>query len=90
MKVAISGIQPTNRLTLGNYLGAIKHFVSLQDKYKMYIFVADLHSLSVDFDEKTLFDNKLNLVLSYLALGLDINKCHLFFQSDVYPHTELN
>lgn len=90
MKIAISGIQPTNRLTLGNYLGAIKHFVNLQNDYDMYIFVADLHSLSVEFDAKTLFENKLNLVFSYLALGLDLDKCKVFFQSDVYTHTELN
>jgi tryptophanyl-tRNA synthetase len=90
MKTIVSGIQPTNRLTLGNYLGAIKQFVSLQDEYQMYLFIADLHALSVSFDSKTLYENKLNLVASYQALGLDLNKNIIFNQSDVMAHTALN
>jgi tryptophanyl-tRNA synthetase len=89
MKRIVSGIQPTNRLTLGNYLGAIKQFVELQDQYQMYIFVADLHALSVSFDPKTLYQNKLNLVTSYQALGLDLNRNVIFYQSDVPAHPAL-
>jgi tryptophanyl-tRNA synthetase len=90
MKKIVSGIQPTNRLTLGNYLGAIKELVTLQDQYEMYIFVADLHALSVNFDAKTLYQNKLNLVASYQALGLDLTKNIVFNQSDVAAHTALS
>jgi tryptophanyl-tRNA synthetase len=89
MKKIISGIQPTNRLTLGNYLGAIKQFVQLQEQYQMYIFIADLHALSVNFEPKTLYQNKLNLVASYQALGLDLTKNVVFNQSDVQAHTAL-
>jgi tryptophanyl-tRNA synthetase len=90
MKTIISGIQPTNRLTLGNYLGAIKQFVSLQKEYKMYIFIADLHAISVPYDKDTLFQNKINLVASYQALGLDLSKNIVFNQSDVPAHSALS
>ena len=49
-KVMLSGIKPTGKLTLGNYIGAIKQFISYQDEYKMYIFIADLHSLTLPID----------------------------------------
>jgi tryptophanyl-tRNA synthetase len=90
MKTIISGIQPTNRLTLGNYLGAIKQFVDLQDEYQMYIFVADLHAISVPYDKNVLFQNKLNLIASYQALGLDLSKNIVFNQCDVPAHTALS
>jgi tryptophanyl-tRNA synthetase len=90
MKKIISGIQPTNNLTIGNYIGAIKQFVDLQNKYEMYIFVADLHALSVSFDPKTLLQNKLKLVASYQALGLNLKKNTVFYQSDIPAHTSLN
>jgi tryptophanyl-tRNA synthetase len=86
----ISGIQPTNRLTIGNYLGAIKHLVNYQDKYDAYIFIADLHAISVPFDKTKLYENKINLIVSYLAAGLDLEKNTIFFQSDVPAHNELN
>jgi tryptophanyl-tRNA synthetase len=90
MKRIISGIQPTNQLTLGNYLGAIKQFVKLQKDHQMYIFIADLHALSVNFDPQTIYQNKLNLIASYQALGLDLHKNIVFNQSDVEAHTSLN
>ena len=90
MKRIVSGIQPTNRLTLGNYLGAIKQFVDLQDQYQMYIFIADLHALSMPFDPKALYQNKLSLVASYQALGLNLEKNLIFYQSDISTHTALS
>jgi tryptophanyl-tRNA synthetase len=90
MQKAISGVQPSNKLTLGNYLGAIKQLIECQDKYEMYIFVADLHALSApSYDAKTLHDNKISLISSYVALGLDLKKAHVFYQSDVLTHTQL-
>ncbi len=90
MKRLISGIQPSNNLTLGNYLGAIKNFVDLQNDYEMFIFIADLHSLTPNFiDNKTLYQNKLDIAALYLAAGLDENKVIIFNQSDVMAHGHL-
>jgi tryptophanyl-tRNA synthetase len=90
MKTLISGIQPTNRLTIGNYLGAIKQFVNYQNKYKMYIFVADLHALTNKYDTDKLSDNKFKIIASYIASGLDIKKNVVFYQADVPAHCQLN
>lgn len=90
MKRIISAIQPTNRLTLGNYIGAIAPLIKLQDKYEIILFVADLHAMSVPYDHKILFKNKQGIVASYLACGLDLNKNTIFYQSSVSQHTELS
>ena len=89
MKRMLSGIKPTGQLTLGNYLGAIKQFISYQDEYEMYIFIADLHALTLPIDPKELRENTKNLISVYLACGLDPNKVVLFKQSDVHEHAEL-
>ena len=88
-KVMLSGIKPTGKLTLGNYIGAIKQFISYQDEYKMYIFIADLHSLTLPIDPNELRENTKDLIAIYLAAGLDPNKVTLFKQSDVHAHAEL-
>jgi tryptophanyl-tRNA synthetase len=90
MKKIVSGIQPSNNLTLGNFLGAIKYLVESQKNNDLYVFVADLHALSGNFDPKTLYQNKINLVSSYVAAGLNIKKTHIFFQSAVPAHCEIN
>ncbi len=90
MKILLSAIQPSNKLTLGNYLGAIKPFIYLQKKYKSYIFVADLHVITnplINFKE--LNKNKRDVVAIYQASGLDLKKAHVFYQSDVLAHTAL-
>jgi tryptophanyl-tRNA synthetase len=88
---AISGIQPSNKITLGNYLGAIKQLVELQDKYELFIFIADLHSISnVIIEPSQLKINRDTLLKTYAALGLDFSKTHIFFQSDIPAHCELN
>lgn len=88
-KTIITGIQPTNKITLGNYFGAIKPLISLQDKYEIYGFVANLHSITTTFDAKMLPDNIKNVVLTYLASGIDSSKVKLFIQSDISAHAEL-
>ncbi|EIN14771.1 Tryptophanyl-tRNA synthetase [Mycoplasmopsis agalactiae 14628] len=88
MKRLISGIKPTGDLTLGNYIGAIKNFVKLQDEYDSYYFVADLHSLTMgDNDAKELEKRRKEIVATYLACGLDPKKSTIFYQSDIYEHT---
>ena len=88
-KRMLSGIKPTGQLTLGNYIGAIKQFISYQDDYEMYIFIADLHALTLPIDPKELRENTKNLISIYLACGLDPEKVVLFKQSDVHEHAEL-
>ena len=88
-KRMLSGIKPTGRLTLGNYIGAIKQFISYQDEYEMFIFIADLHALTLPIDAKELRQNTKDLISIYLACGLDPNKVVLFKQSDVHEHAEL-
>lgn len=88
-KRMISGIKPTGRLTLGNYIGAIKQFIEYQDEYEMFVFIADLHSLTLPIDAKELRQNTIDLISIYLACGLDPNKVVLFKQSDVHEHAEL-
>ena len=85
----LSGIKPTGQLTLGNYIGAIKQFISYQNDYEMLIFIADLHALTLPIDPRELKENTENLIAIYLACGLDPNKVILFKQSDVHEHAEL-
>lgn len=89
MKKMLSGIKPTGGLTLGNYIGAISQFVDYQDEYEMYIFIANLHSITVAQDPKELRQNTKDLVAIYLAAGLDPSKITLFLQSDISAHAEL-
>ncbi len=88
-KRMLSGIKPTGKLTLGNYIGAIKQFVSYQDEFDLIVFIADLHSLTLPIDPKELRENTKDLIAIYLACGLDPNKVIIFKQSDVHEHAEL-
>jgi len=87
----ISGIQPTGRLHIGNYLGALKNFVELQNsgKYQCYFFIADLHALTENPDPKELNKNITGLASDFLAAGLDQKKSVIFQQSQIHAHTEL-
>ena len=89
MERMLSGIKPTGRLHLGNYIGAISQFVKYQDEYEMYIFIANQHAITVPTDPKTLRQNTKDLIALYLAAGLDPEKCTLFLQSDVDAHVKL-
>lgn len=88
-QILFSAVQPTGNLTLGNYLGAIKNWVELQDKYDCYYAVADLHSITVKQDPATLRQKTVELIALYLACGIDPEKCSLFVQSHVPCHAEL-
>lgn len=89
--VLVSGIQPTGKLHIGNYLGSLKNFVELQNsgKYQCYFFIADLHSLTEDFDPKEKSKQILNVALDYLAAGLNPEKSTIFVQSEIPAHSEL-
>lgn len=89
--ILISGIQPSGRLHLGNYLGALKNFVELQGsgKYECFFFIADLHSLTENFSPKEKAGQIADLAINYLAAGLDPKKSTLFIQSRIPAHTEL-
>ena len=89
MKRILSGIQTSGRLHLGNYLGSIKNWVNLQDKYKCYLFLADLHSQTVKRDPKEILEASYETIASYIASGIDPDKSILFNQSSVPAHSEL-
>ncbi|MBI3046150.1 MAG: tryptophan--tRNA ligase [Candidatus Harrisonbacteria bacterium] len=89
--ILISGIQPTGNLHLGNYLGALKNFVELQNsgKYDCYFFIADYHSLTIDFNSSEKSSEILAVASAYLASGIDPKKSTIFVQSQVPESTEL-
>ncbi len=88
-KILLSGIQPTNRLTIGNYIGAIKNWVRLQNEYDCYFIAVDLHSITARQDPKELRDNTWFAIATYIASGIDPSKSVLFVQSHVRQHAEL-
>jgi len=88
MKV-FSGIQPTNQLHIGNYLGAIKQWINLQDKHNCLFCIVDLHSLTVPYQPKALQDRILDVASAYLSAGLNPKKSIIFVQSKVKKHSEL-
>lgn len=89
--ILVSGIQPTGKLHIGNYLGALRNFVALQNsgKYQCYFFVADLHSLTEDFDPREKPAQVRDVVLDMLAVGIDPKKSVIFIQSAIPAHSEL-
>jgi len=89
-KIIFSGAQPTGSLTLGNYIGAIQSWKELEDDFKCYYSIVDLHSLTIRHDPKEFKKYCLSFLAQYLACGLDPEKNTLFFQSHVAQHAELN
>lgn len=89
MKRMLSGIKPTGQLHLGNYIGALRHFVEYQDEYEMFAFIANLHCITVPQDPKELQKNLKDCVALYLACGLDPAKATIFLQTDVKSHAQL-
>ena len=85
----LSGVQPSGALHLGNYLGALKKFVALQEQAPTFLFVADLHAITVWQDPKALANQTREIAAAYLAAGLDPNKAAIFPQSAVRAHVEL-
>lgn len=91
-KRLLSGVKPTGRPHIGNYFGAIKQFVDLQDEYESFVFVADYHALTTAHSQKNpeeVRDSIRDVVRTYLAVGIDPEKTTLFQQSSVVQHTEL-
>lgn len=88
-KRIFSGVQPSGHLTIGNYLGAIKNWVELQDDYDSFYCIVDLHALTVRQDPKELRRRSLSVFALYLACGLDADKNTIFVQSHVSAHAEL-
>ena len=82
MKRILTGIKPTGDFTLGNYIGAVGQILKLQEEYETYMFVADLHALTVPQDPKELHERIRKFVAMYLACGVDPNKCTIYIQSE--------
>lgn len=90
MERLLSGIKPTGELTLGNYIGSIRQFIEMQKKYESFIFVADLHALTVYNEPKVLNERIKKLVALYLACGLDPEYSTIFVQSENLYHSALS
>ena len=89
-KILLSGVKPTGRVHIGNYFGAMKQFVDLQDKYETYVFIADYHAMTTAQNRAELMQGIVDVALDYLAIGIDPKKTILFKQSDIPQVTELN
>lgn len=90
MKRVFSGVQPTGNIHLGNYLGALKQFVELQEDHECIYCIVDMHAITVPQDPKELKEHILDVAALYLAVGIDPKKSIVFVQSDVSGHAELN
>ena len=86
----LTGIKPTGQLTLGNYIGVLKHLPKEVDRGECFYFIADLHALTLPIDPEVLRQNSIDLACFYMAAGLDTSKVTLFLQSSVSPHAEMN
>jgi len=87
----LSGMRPTGKLHLGNYVGALRNWVKLQDEYDCFFFIADWHALTTDYaDTSSIKQNSLDVIIDYLASGLDPERATLFIQSHVPQHAELH
>src|ERR1035438_7838741 len=87
----LSGMRPTGKLHLGNYVGALRNWVGLQDQYDCFFFIADWHALTTDYaDTRSVKQNSLEVMIDYLAAGLDPERSTIFIQSHVPQHAELH
>lgn len=90
MKRLLTGLKPTGELTLGNYLGAIKQVVGYQDEFEVFLFVADLHCLTIDHNTTEVHKNIMDFIALYIACGIDPKKVHIYIQSDCPYITSLS
>lgn len=88
-QVILSGVRPSGILHIGNYLGALKQWVDLQDRYRLFAMIADLHAITTPLDPESLREDTWKTAAFYLACGLDPKKSAIFVQSQVPAHTEL-
>ena len=89
LPLVVTGITPTGQLTIGNYLGSINQLLTLKEDHVIYVFVANLHAITLKFDPQVLWNNTLQVLRLYLASGLDHPNVRIFLQSDVPAHSEL-
>lgn len=90
MKRVLTGLQPSGNITVGNYLGSIKQMVGYQEQYDSFIFIADLHAITVPQDPEKLHNNTRELVALYVASGIDPKKNTIYIQSENIYHTALS
>ena len=90
MKKILTGLQPTGNISLGNYIGAIRQMITLQEKYDSYIFVADMHAITIPQERDNLIKNTRSLIAIYLACGIDPNKNTIYIQSENPYHANLS
>ncbi|MCX6167866.1 MAG: tryptophan--tRNA ligase [Ignavibacteriales bacterium] len=88
-KRILSGMRPTGKMHLGNYVGALENWIKLQDEYQNYHLVADYHVLTTDLSTEDIYSNTIEMVTDWLAAGLDPEKSPIFRQSQIKEHTEL-
>lgn len=88
-KVILSGMRPTGKLHIGHYVGALESWVELQDKFQNYHLIADYHNLTTNLDTSTIYDDTINMVIDWIAAGINPEKSPIFRQSKVKQHTEL-
>lgn len=89
-KRILSGMRPTGKLHLGHYVGALENWVKLQDEYESFHLIADYHVLTTGLDTKDIYQNSIDMLIDWLACGLDPVKSPMFRQSQIKEHTELN
>lgn len=89
MEIVVSGIRPTGKLHIGNYFGAVKNFIKMQEEYNCYFFIADFHSLTTHPNPDDLHGNSTRVLAEYIALGIDPEKATIFLQSDLPEIAEL-
>lgn len=89
-KRMLTGLQPTGIITLGNYIGAIKQMVEYQEKYDSFIFIADMHAITMPIEPEKLKENIRNLVAIYIACGIDPKKNNIFIQSENEYHANIS
>ena len=88
-KRVLSGVQPTGDVHIGNWLGAIRNWVELQENYETFVCVVDLHAITTPHDPKSLHQNSLSTAALYIACGMNPDKCSIFIQSQISAHSEL-
>jgi tryptophanyl-tRNA synthetase len=89
-KRILSGMRPTGKLHIGHYVGALENWVKLQDEYKNFHLIADYHVLTTNLNTDDIYDNSIEMLIDWLASGLDPQKSPMFRQSKIKEHTELN
>jgi len=89
-KIILSGMRPTGKLHLGHYVGALENWVKLQDDYQNYHLIADYHVLTTDLNTDDIYQNSIEMLIDWLASGLDPVKSPMFRQSQIKEHAELN